>query len=138
MPGNGTRHFACEATAILCIIELHIVDGPTDPAKLLRKMAHRGKEECNLSLMMLHIGGFGRHLAHQDDGRRGICNGEGGDVRRQLIPQDQHQLSHIIRPKAEPESQAHSTRGPISQSPQMPSLSASSQSAVFPAAPDRA
>jgi hypothetical protein len=62
-----TLDLASETAGVVGVIETNIPHRLAGILKLLREMPHGGEDEGELLLVMLHIGSFLGHLAHQDD-----------------------------------------------------------------------
>ena len=88
MAGNGARHFAGETAAVAGIIKADVVDRDALGAKLFGKMAHRGKQEGHLALVMTDIGDLLDHLGHQHHIIRLVQIGKAGQPAAQLVTKD--------------------------------------------------
>ena len=67
VPLQSPCNLALERTRVAGIIQPHIVDRPALLTKLFRKMAHGGKDQRQLLLVVAHITGFVHHFGHQQD-----------------------------------------------------------------------
>ena len=103
MTGHGARHLAGKAAAVGVIIQPDVVDGNSLGAQLLGEMAHRGKQECHLALVMANIGDLLDHLDHQNHILRPIEISEACQIAAQLVAKDKpDRARHHAAPSRRP------------------------------------
>ena len=88
MPLDRAGGFAGEAASIVLGVQLHVIDRPAGILQLGGEMAHGGKDQDDLLLVMLDVGRLVPDLHHQDDG---IVLGpapDRGEVAGQLVTED--------------------------------------------------
>ena len=94
MPGDGILQLRGEAAPVFGSVQLHVVDGPARGREFTGEMAHGGKQERDLLLVMAHIGRLVVKLGHQHPVARRVSGGEARQTRRQLIAEDEDQVAN--------------------------------------------
>ena len=68
-------------------------DAGLRPFELERKVAHGGKQEGDLLLVVAHIGRLLLNLSHQNQVLARVAGRQAGELRRQLVAKDKNQVS---------------------------------------------
>ena len=91
--GDGVLQLRGEAAARIGRLQRHIVDRPAQRPQFLGEMAHGGKDEGDLLLVMPHIGRLVLKLGHEHAIAGRIAAGEAAERGRELIAQDQDEMA---------------------------------------------
>ena len=91
VPFDRARDLAGEAARILQIAKFGVVDAPSRIAQFRGEMAHGGKDQRDLLLVVADIGRLVPHLHHQDDGIVLGAPAQAGKVAGQLVAEDGHE-----------------------------------------------
>ncbi len=67
MPRDSARELSRKGAAIVGIVEPNVVDHDSLLPEFLRKVPHRGENECNFLLMVADIARLGLDLGHEYD-----------------------------------------------------------------------
>ncbi len=86
--------FTGEGAGVAGIVEAHVIDGDALGLKILREMAHGGKQEGDLLAMVGDVGRLLHHLNHQHPVDLRVEVRERGDGAGELVPQDETQNTH--------------------------------------------
>ena len=90
VPFDRPRNLAGEAPRIVRVAELRVIDAPARIAQFLGEMAHGGKDQRDLLLVVADIGRLVPHLHHQDDTIVLGAPAQAGKVAGQLVAEDGH------------------------------------------------
>ena len=90
VPFDRARDLAGEAAGIVRIAKFGVVDAPSRIAQFLGEMAHGGKDQRDLLLVVADIGRLVPHLHHQDDAIVLGAPAQAGKVAGQLVAEDGH------------------------------------------------
>ena len=91
---HRTRDLAVEAAGVARVVEPDIVDRPAIGPPFVGEVAHGGKQQRDLDLVVSHIGGLRHYLDHQQHRVRAVDAAQAGERRRQLVAQHRDQNRH--------------------------------------------